>query len=80
MSEEQKLDTLTLRQTYIVTVREVLEEETDNKKEKFINREFMVQAELITDVETKIYQWYNLSGISFKIVSLKFSKTKDIIL
>lgn len=76
----KELETLTLSQTYMVTVREVLEEETENKKEKFINREFMVQAESVTDVETKIYQWYNNLPIIFKIVTLKFSRTKDIIL
>lgn len=75
-----KLETLTLSQAYSVTVREIMEDESDNKREKFINREFMVQAQSVTDMETKIYEWYNGTQINFKIVSIKFSKTKDIIL
>jgi hypothetical protein len=70
---------ITLSQTYQVDVKEVLEEETESKKEKTITHSFLVEAYSVTDAEVKINKYYSSLGCNFKIASVKFSKIIDIL-
>ncbi len=70
---------ITLLQSYLVEVKELIEEESDGKREKSITRSFLVEAVSPTDIEVKIAQYYNGMSLSYKISSIKFSKVKDII-
>ena len=70
---------ITLLQSYVVEVRELIEEESDGKREKSILRSFLVEAVSPTDIDVKIAQYYNGMSVSYKIASIKFSKIKDII-
>jgi hypothetical protein len=77
MKEDLKI--ITLSQTYQVEVKEITEEETESKKEKFITRSFLVDAVSVTDVESKIVEYYQGITTSYKISSIKFSRIRDIL-
>ena len=70
---------ITLSQTYLVDVKEITEEETETKKEKYITHSFLVEAISVSDAEIKINKYYNALGCNFKISSVKFSKIIDIL-
>ncbi len=78
------IETIVLNQNYEVTVRELV-------GDKYINTNFLVEAENVTDAEVKITEYFiklmnpdEESGeiarqIEYKISSVKFSKFKKII-
>jgi hypothetical protein len=68
-----------LGQAFIVKVKEVLEEEEQNRKEKAIVNTFLVKAYTVGDVEVQIANYYKNLNINYSIKSINQSQIKEVL-
>lgn len=57
----------------------ISEGEGENAKEKWVNRNFLVKAVSITDVDTKVHEWFKNTTMEFVIKGTSVSNIEDVI-
>ncbi len=68
-----------LDKAFIVKVKEVLEEEEQNRKERAVVNSFLVKAHTVGDVEVQIANYYKNLNINYSIKSINQSPIKEVL-
>lgn len=68
-----------LDKAFIVKVKEVLEEEEQNRKERAVVNSFLVKAQTVGDVEVQIANYYKNLNINYSIKSINQSPIKEVL-
>jgi len=73
------INVMKLTQCYNIVIKEISSEETEYQKEKGVSTSFLIEAVSVTDVETKITEYYKDLAVNYKIMSVKINPFSIII-